>query len=141
VARSGEQCERNKCEEQLCSGGGHGGVDKQCIRRRAQSDTAGHIGCSDSDTGTGFAYAKLSEIHSSRRYRSRRQDDRNAYAKLSEIPSTALRTGSSSPRVARVVGMTEGEARAARFSQDYRQIARRGLRTNPSRLVPNCYSA
>ncbi len=37
-----------------------------------------------SETGTGFAYALLSEIRSSRRLRSRRQDDKNC-AKLSEI--------------------------------------------------------
>ena len=37
-----------------------------------------------SETGTGCAYALLSEIRSSRRLRSRRQDDKNC-AKLSEI--------------------------------------------------------
>jgi hypothetical protein len=54
--------------------------------------------CAISETGTGFACAKLSEIRSSHRLRSRRQDDKNC-AELSEMLPSA--------RVARFVGMTE----------------------------------
>jgi hypothetical protein len=60
--------------------------------------------CANSETGTGSACALLSEIRSSRRLRSRRQDDKNC-AKLSEILSAA--------RVARSVRMIHGLAMLA----------------------------